>query len=352
VIGTAALLMPAVASARPGYELQTRRLELQLSTRTAGGWRVSVTTLGHRRVTLAAVRGNVSARYTTSGTVSRNRIAASFGSVGAISVRFHGARRPFNPFPGAGRQRPRHCHGRAPVREVGVFRGGIRFAGERGFARLHARRAHGEVRRFYQRLCRREGRRSGRGARVSARRGARVNLLVATDPSPRRTVRLEDLSFDFGPGLEEVSAAFGSLAEATITERREGIRIVRQATANGGEGSLLLSRLGDKPETATATPPKPLRGRADYAKEAGSAATWHGSLRAWLPGAGTVPLTGRGFSASLCRVPIPRFTPANRCLRESGAALPAPFKVGTGITAQMSGSQSQLFGDARLSWAR
>jgi hypothetical protein len=292
--------------------------------------------------------------YTTAGSVSRQRIAASFGRVGRISVRFHGARRPFKPFPGPGaRPGPRQCHGRPPVREVGIFSGRIRFAGERGFARLHAHRARGEVRRFYQRVCKRERRRSGRQARAAARRrGARVNLLVATDPSPRRTVRLEDLSFDFGPGLEDVSAAFGSLAEATITERNDGIRIVRRATANGGEGTLLLSKQGAEPETATTRPPKPLSGAGKFAKEKGSPATWHGSLKAWLPGSGTVPLTGRGFSASLCRIPIARFTPANHCLRRSGAALPAPFKVGTGITAHMSGSQSQLFADARLSWDR
>ena len=57
---------------------------------------------------------------------------------------------------------------------------------------------------------------------------------------------------------------------------------------------------GAGPITGTVTPSFPFAGSATYSQPPGSPATWSGDLRAWLPGAGYVPLTGPGFSQVLC----------------------------------------------------
>jgi hypothetical protein len=84
-------------------------------------------------VTLNASRGGfptgdslASYNLDTPAVVSRRRVAARFGQLGEIDVRFH--RVP----------RPAHCEGPA-----GSFRGTIRFRGEHGFSQVSTRRAPG-----------------------------------------------------------------------------------------------------------------------------------------------------------------------------------------------------------------
>lgn len=338
-VGVAALAtLPAPASARPGYEVHNRHLLLELTARTKDGYRLAVTTLGHRKVELTVSRLKVSAVYTTAGRVSRHGIRADFGDRGRIAVSFHGNPRSFRRSPGGNSRRARRlCRGRRPTRELGSFRGTIRFVGEHGFTRLATHHARGEVRRFYRLVCRRAPRRRALAAHSAAVRpfGGRANLAIAVDRSRRRTVALEVLGFDFGPGQEEASAAVGSLATATVRERREGLRILRTTEVQGGEGSLLVTPPGSSPLTAAVKLPKPFAGSAEYRKEAGTPASWSGSLRAWLPGAGTVPLTGREYSASLCRIPFSDLGSGNRCIRQSGLPLPGPFRAGTPLLARI-----------------
>lgn len=359
-LGVWLLAFPGAAAAKPGYEVQDRGLRLTMSARTGNGYVASVQTNGHREVVLTLARGSVLAVYRTTGRVSRRGIEARFGDLGWISVRFQGKRRPFELLPGLDIPLPpglalphRDCRGRKPVREVGGFRGTIRFVGERGFTRLRARHARGEVDRFYRRVCKRGSRSFGPFARAAAKRDApRLNLLLVSDRSPHRIVSFEGGSFDLGPGNRDLEELFGSIAIASVRERRPGLRIVRAAIVIGDAGSMIVSRRGATPERATVTLPKPFGGTAEYTKETGSPATWIGSLTAWLPGAGTVHLTGPEFAASLCRLKLEDVALDNPCLRRSGVPLPGAVVAGTGISAQISGSQSQLFGDARLSWSR
>jgi hypothetical protein len=362
ILAAALLLgLPAGAAAKPGYLVKNRSLQLTLDAPAASGYRLTLATLGHHQIILQLFDGDRIATYRTTGSVSRDRIKVDFGALGRISVRFEGKRRPFPLIPGLditlpGLKLPHpDCRGKRPEREVGTFRGTIAFRGERGFTHLRTHRAQGEVRRTYRRVCKRNRPRGPAGRRRDGTLfgGARLNFLVAIDRSGPWPVRFEAIGFDLGPEGEELEALLGTLAFASIYERREGLRIVRAALVAGDDGSLLVDPPKANPVTATVALPRPIPGTAKYSKAVGTPATWVGSLKASLPGVGTVPLTGPGFSATLCRVPLLDLTPrGNRCLRRSGAVLPSGFATGTPISAQISGSQSQLFGDARLSWSR
>lgn len=356
ILAVAGLLMiPAGAAAKPGYLVKNRSLQLTLGAPATNGYWLYLETLGHREVVLQLFDGDRQATYRTTGSVSRDRIEADFGALGRISVRFAGKRRPFPlipgldiPLPGLKLPHP-DCRGKKPEREVGIFRGTIAFRGEREFTHLRTHRARGEVRRTYRRVCKRDRGHDANDGRADKLPfgGARLNFLVAIDHSGPWPVRFETIGFDLGPEFEEIESLLGTLAIASTHERGKGLRISRTAFSVGDKGSFLVDPSKANPVTATVALPQPIPGTAKYSKASGSPPTWVGSLKASLPGVGTVPLTGPGFSATLCRLPILRpLTRDNRCLRRSGAGLPAPLVTGTPISAQISGFQSWLHGRA------
>jgi hypothetical protein len=363
-----ALAVPAGAAAKPGYEVRERALRLELSLPASNGYSVSIETEGHRRVTLTAQKAGVVAAYRTRGRVDRHGIEADFGKLGRISVRFRGERRPLvGPLPPGladlldDLDLPhRACHGRKPVREVGVFRGTVRFEGENGFTRVQARHAKGEVNRSYTRVCERYPGSAGKPAeKRSDDFDLRVSILYAADPSLRRKVSFEAVGFRFEGPLRELGEFF--LVGATTLERKEGMLVLRKAIEFGDEGSVLLSLPSKSPVTATVALPGPFDGTAAYRKARGSPSTWEGSLSTRPPGAGLVPLTGSGFTAALCRVALSELADS-RCLRRAGLPLPGALEVAPSLAArpaalgrllaQGSGSQSQFFWDDRLSWSR
>ncbi len=364
-----ALALPLTAAAKPGFVVAERTLRLTLASAATRGYAVKIETEGHRRVTLTASKGGVTASYRTSGHVDRHGITADFGELGRISVRFQGERRPFPGLfsPALETLLPdldflrRDCRGRKPVREVGSFRGVIRFEGENGFTRVDTHRAGGEVERFYTRVCERTPGSAGKSIERApgGLGGLRLSLLYAADRSPQRRVSFEAVGFDFGDELKGLGTFV--FAAASLVERRDGMLITRKAIEIGDDGSVLLSPRGKVPVTATIALPRPFQGTAKYRKEPGTASSWSGSLAVRPPGAGLVPLTGPGFAAAVCRPSLNEIL-GNRCLRRAGVPLPQPAKAATPIAARLnglewalaqgSGSQSQAFWDVRLSWSR
>lgn len=361
-LGLALLALPGVAEAKRGFVVVNRNLQTEFAVFDSSGFEIEVETLGHRWVSMRVWHGFDSwVEYATRGRVSRNRIEATFGKVGRIDVRFHGRRRPFplvhgldiEPSPDFPR-RFRYCRGRKPVREVGEFRGTIRFDGENGFAHIRSRSARGEVRRHFRRVC--KPRPGGVGANAFSELfdglydSLQTNLLTAVERSRDRFTMFVALGF-VDDGANEF---FGTSGTALVFEKLEGMRIARVTSVEGDASGLLASAPKKSPVTATVDLPKPFRGSAEFEKAVGSPPRWVGQLRAPLLGVGTVPLTGEGFETTLCRARYedllkPRGT---RCLRRSGIPLPGPFVVGKAVGAQIKGSQSQAFGDARLSWSR
>lgn len=309
-----ALLAPAGAAAEPGYELRERSLRSALVVGASKGFLAVVDTRGHAQVRLTLLRGTATAVYRTTGRVSRRRIEARFGSLGRISVRFRRRRvsRP-RPFPPG-------CRGQRARRETGLFHGSIRFEGENGFTTIDARRAGGEVLRTHRLTCPSPFGRPLLPGRDDAVGGVKLTSLSAVERSGGRRVAFEAVGLPLGP--------LGDLffINATVHERRDGMRIARGAFEIGDDSSVLLSPPGRRPVRATVTLPRPFLGSAEYRDAPGRPAEWFGSLAVRLPGAGRVALTGPGFQPALCRVDVAELQ-SSRCLRRAGVALPrAPVR--------------------------
>lgn len=361
-----ALLAPAAggtpqAEAKPGYEVQERALQLTVRPEASNGYEVTIETEGHRRVTLTARRDSSTVTYRTVGRVSRHGIEAEFGELGRVSVRFDGERRPFPGLlpPELKAQLPpdlalllrRKCFGRKPVREAGTFRGSIRFEGENGFVEVEAKRAEGDVRRYYTRVCERAPGSDGERAPKSPPGlfGFDASIVHAVDSSPKRTVRFEAVGLSLGSPAEKIGSLF--FVGGVVLERRDGMTIRRGALDLVFEDSVVLSPPKRRPVTATVTLPGPFSGSASYRKEAGVPAVWEGSLAFRPPGGGLVPLTGPSFSAAVCRFSLSEIL-TNDCLRRAGVPLPQPARTAPPVAtppsaleralAQGSGSQSQF----------
>lgn len=297
----AAATSAGAAPARP--EVRAKQLSLELNAEASNGYRLSVFTSGHHRVTLAVHRGLASARYTVRGQVSRHSIDADFGELGRISVQFTGRRTPAPSLlpPGLPPLPPAHCRGRKPVRDVGVFSGEIQFTGEQGFTQIDADRATGQVLQTYRRVCTERARAGSPAGRASASRPFPLFVRLAVQAGAAGTVKFEAQGFEYPPGFEEHKNEFGPIFFAQAREHLGRVAIERAALAFGREGSLLLSPRGAHPVTATFTPDMPFGGSGEFRQEQGSAPTWAGSLDVFLPGLGRVPLAGEGVGFEFCR---------------------------------------------------
>ena len=160
--------------------------------------------------------------------------------------------------------------------------------------------------------------------RGEAGRGTTVDTLEARARAHGRTYFLTALQVE-SPELPPIilGGAYERVGRVLVTGSVETL---------GGVDSLTFSKPGADPETATVRPGPPFAGEASYVKRLGFPAEWTGTLRAPVPGFGEVALAGADFHAEVCHATLVEF---DGC---------------TG--AQGSGSHSQPFGDARLSWSR
>lgn len=337
------------AEARPQRaEVHERSLRLFAIVEASNGYRGWVETQGHKRVTLTLRKGETTIEARTSGRVTRHGIDARFGSMGRISVRFRG--RPLS-LPRRGEEDGKgRCRGRDPEFESGLFSGTIRFRGENGFTELDSKSASGYAERRYRRVCRPKPKEEPSIGELFERLFGLmpVTALRAHDRVDGANALFAAAAIDFrpifGPGF--LIYAFS----AQTVERRDGMRLRRSISAEGGDRSFHFRRTRKAPRAATVRAPKPFTGTAKYRKEEGSPASWLGSIVVRLPGAGPVAMSGPGFKAGTCNVTFAGLT-AGRCLPGSG---PAQFRSPARLSrlAQGSGSQSQLRWDARLSWSR
>lgn len=289
-----------------------------LFLRGSDGYQVQLMTIG-RTVVLETGKGQVGALYAVRGNVSGNRIRARFGDLGRVAVAFTPRERR--------KTRAGRCPSGGPRLEFGVFRGTIRFRGERGYTTVDTGRAPGVVLHPRRSPCR-----SSRRAGVSGTRGRRtLNTQLTAISRRNRTVTSFDLS---RRGHSRLSL------EASRQERRGEMRIFRQtSTAIGGKNAFIASGPGVEPPFAFVVAPKPFAGSALFEPEGST--EWTGSLTAWLPGAGKVSLTGEDFALSFCR----------RTSDEPGCNPQPPVRKPLWIP-QGRGSHSQALREARLSWSR
>lgn len=203
--------------------------------------------------------------------IAPNRIRASFGAFGQVSV-------SFEPSGKTGGSRCR------PFRE-GTFTGTIEFTGDNGFAQVAATSAEGEVARPTSRPCI-----PGLGP---VREQPREE-----EPFPRLTL-LETCMPDLGFGYLALDGFSETIHGAVLVERIGRIDVVRSATSLGPPSSFRFRR---DLSAATLRPPRPFTGTGRY-----SDGRFSGDL--------AVPVPGREAPLS--------FAPARAKLTDEGASLPA-----------------------------
>jgi len=278
-IAAAMLTLSPVASAKPGYFVFPGGRISLLTVKGSHGFEITIRRSADT-VELTASKEHGSVTYLIDAARTPvDVIEAKFPGLGRVSLRFHPS--------GKVRREPAICKGRASIDQPGVFRGTIRFRGERGFTRVVASHVRGHVYREFKSVCKR--------SEVSQGKTVPGYFLHAAATSHGSTI-----FFDAFRATAE-SIVHGETSYATVmTERRRGMVIARFAFAFTRSGDFNVEGPSARPDSATVTPPRPFTGTASFHAPPGSPTTWEGDLAVELPGADTVPLTGPSFESYLC----------------------------------------------------
>jgi hypothetical protein len=176
-----------------------------------------------------------------------------------------------------------------------------------------------------------------------------VTLALAGSRTQDQFVSLRTIGLE-GPRRGIRPGRFLGFGSVVLRERRGRVSILRSAVIELDRKSVSLGDESEEPRTATMILPKPFGGEGSYAKETGGTSIWSGSLGAWLPGAGTVPLTGPDFVAAVCRSKTKGVL--RRCVAPAEKELGVPPGAALLSLPQGSGSQSQDCCELRLSSSR
>jgi hypothetical protein len=279
LVAVITLTVSPAASAKSGYVNFPSGRESQLTVKGTKGFQVTISRIrGH--VELTASNGNSAAIYIVrSVKAPGNRIEARFPGLGRISVRFYPS--------GRAQREPPFCEGRAPIKRIGVFRGVIRFEGERGFTRIGVERARGFIYRSFKETC--KGSDDG-------------NIKTPPTYSLTERARLDGQTTVFIATKFTDGSPFAGLSNyfASQSERQHGMTSVRVASASAGSGAFAIAGSPTQPESATVSPPLPFSGTASFQASPGSPPEWEGTLAVDLPGVDTVQLIGSQFRPELC----------------------------------------------------
>lgn len=179
----------------------------------------------------------------------------------------------------------------------GAYGGTIEFSQEVDVPEVAVHRGRFYLERRFRQVCKRRRARPKPGPFEKLKRKEEEGVLTVRGKVERRTVRMDATVFAFrrSPGHS------GGTLRATAYERRERVRITRWTGGFFFHNSLVMSKRGKEPETMEVELPKPFSGRALYSRSLDVSSSWTGDLRADLPGAADVLLTGPGISAVLCR---------------------------------------------------
>jgi hypothetical protein len=246
----------------------------------AGPFLVDVRTEGDAvTVTVGRVLGRkrgVATSYLARGVAAPERLKASFGKLGEISMRFRESsnRRWF------GKKRRCRGKGRFVVRR-GVFVGNFSFQGEGGYPAIRVHRVKGSISSLAAK-CRKPDRR--RRDRRSSFLDESFSGLIASDRDGVEATDFAALSFG------------GDLVYLAQREENRGrLAILRQAIVIG-RGELPLN------EAVTAgrfSPGSPFHGSGRYRAAPDGSASWLGNLTVDFPGARRFPLAGPTYAIFL-----------------------------------------------------
>ena len=216
--------------------------------------------------------------------VSADGISADFGRFGEFVVDY----RPFRTL--QTREPGPRCEGEPYTWTKGVFRGTLRFRGERGYFRVETSRAKGTRALRPAWKCRYPG---GGDRHPREQEGGRDEATLAVS-SRRGPIRFAAL------GWREAGERAHSDFLAFSREIRDGVGIVRYTSAGTRSDAF---RYDNRRGTALVDPPAPFAGSARFLRRRGAPDRWTGDLTAPLLGAGRVRLTGPGFDARM----VPRY---------------------------------------------
>lgn len=221
--------------------------------------------------------------YLARGTVSSNRISASFGSLGKVDVRFKPSGRVETSKP------RRHCRGPNHfTSRLGVFVGQIDFPGENGYLSANAHRAKGRVRFPINLDC----------------RSAFLPLRPGRAQRPRHRVKpaLFEATWRHAVDSTLFVAARGLLLRdkavyLALSEHSAGrVAVLHAAESMGSPKAFTVSNALTR---ASLSPPAPFDGEGLYSAAPDGTRTWGGPLTAAFPGAPHFPLAGPEFETEL-----------------------------------------------------
>jgi hypothetical protein len=215
-------------------------------------------------------------RYLARGVAAPERLQATFGNLGTVSMRFRESRH--RPWLG----KKRRCRGddRFVVRR-GVFVGNFRFRGEGGYLAIRAHRAKGSITTVAAKCRKRDDRRR---ARSSAAVEESFSGLIASDRKGVNSTVFGALSLR------------GELGYLAQREENRGRLSVLRFAAMLSEGEFPLN------EAATAgrfSPGIPFHGSGRYRAAPDGSTSWSGNLAVDFPGAGRFPLARPTYATLL-----------------------------------------------------
>jgi hypothetical protein len=245
----------------------------------ADGYKVGVSTYGNG-LYLAVWRGGREQRtlatYLARGVAQPERLQATFGKFGKVSMRFRQSRN----LPVIKRCR----FGRLFTRQRGVFVGSLGFRGEDGYVTVRLHRATGGILRVGKR-CRVPRRRDGGP-------GPDLDFLFFKPEAAMLALSREGVD---STALLAIAAKKKSAFFTVDEESRGKLSIVRMAMVRK-PGKLSVN---DALTSGSLTPPPPFHGTGRYRAAPDGTTAWSGNLRVDFPGAPGFPLTGPSFETFL-----------------------------------------------------
>jgi hypothetical protein len=278
--GAAALALPGMAAAKPGYFVSRPGQQSELNLRGSHGYRFQIAQTQPGSLYVITRKRKASVTYFVHPRRSAGEgIVATLPGVGRISTRFRPIGRAMERDP------PDNCEGHGSLVQRGTFVGAIQLVGEQGYTEVDATHVRGKVTRSFRRVC------DNRGGLVNFP-PIRFSILSASSKRGH-----ENIGFFAARSESKDQPTLNSVVfSASSAEQRGSMLVDRSIFAFGRLETFAVDGL----QSASLSPPQPFTGTASFQQISPKAGSWTGSLSAELPGIGPVALTGPEFSSALC----------------------------------------------------
>jgi hypothetical protein len=243
----------------------------------ADGYQVGVTTFGNAvsfEVWRRSGKQQVLTAYLARGVARPERLQATFGKFGKISMRFRESR---------GGPRSICRFGQLLVKRRGVFVGNLRFRGEGGYVSVRLHQAKGAIVTPGKRCRYRPSRRDSLRDFIELFLSPKAALLSLSRDGVDLTAFLA------------LEAKRSSLFAAIDEESRGKLAIVRLCEVSRPR----RIRADETLTAASVSPPAPFHGVGRYRAAPDGTTTWSGDLSVNFPGAPRFPITGPDFESFL-----------------------------------------------------